>query len=203
MAQDDMSQPSTNYFKNNPEKLTEKELEEIYSWVDAAPLSRPKKNIMRDFSDCSLLAQIIRYYLPSSYKGIIQVHNYVETMSTQQKYNNWNQINQKVLSRFPDPYTLKKAGKLQLTQLEIKCVVECQTGAIERVLKKVKRALERFIQDPPEKLANVAKNHVIEKLAVTKEEREKKARLLDEKLKEFAKKKGIIKDSAKKQRPSG
>ena len=80
---------------------------------------------MRDFSDCSLLAQIIRYYLPASFKGIIQVHNYVETMSTQQKYNNWNQINQKVLARFPDPYAQKRAGKLQLTQLEIKAVVEC------------------------------------------------------------------------------
>lgn len=100
-------------------------------------------------------------------------------MSTQQKYSNWNQINQKVLARFPDPFTIKKSGKLQLTQLEIKAVVECQTGAIERVLKKVKRGLERFLQDPPEKLSNVAKNHVIEKLAVTKEEKEKRERLLE------------------------
>ncbi len=37
-------------------KLTEKELENIYKWVDAVPLSRKKKNIIRDFSDCSLLA---------------------------------------------------------------------------------------------------------------------------------------------------
>ena len=95
-------------------------------------------------------------------------------MSTQQKYNNWNQINQKVLARFPDPYTMKKTGKLQLTQLEIKAVVECQTGAIERVLKKVKRGLERFLLDPPEKLSRVAKDQVIKRLAMTKEEEDRK-----------------------------
>lgn len=68
------------------------------------------------------------------------------------------------------------------------------------MLKKVKRALERFLLDPPEKLANVAKNHVLDRLAITKEEREKKERLRDQRLLEFAKDKGIIKRSAKKSR---
>lgn len=27
------------------------ELEELYSWIDGIPLSRPKRNIARDFSD--------------------------------------------------------------------------------------------------------------------------------------------------------
>lgn len=27
------------------------ELEELYTWIDTIPLSRPKKNISRDFSD--------------------------------------------------------------------------------------------------------------------------------------------------------
>ena len=31
--------------------LDEDALEEIYSWIDKIPLSRPKKNIARDFSD--------------------------------------------------------------------------------------------------------------------------------------------------------
>lgn len=31
-------------------------LEQLYQWVDNVPLSKPKKNIMRDFSDCSLMA---------------------------------------------------------------------------------------------------------------------------------------------------
>jgi hypothetical protein len=63
-------------------KLSEKELENIYMWIDMVPLSRKKKNIIRDFSDCSLLAQIIKHYLSQPYKGMIEVHNYVETLNT-------------------------------------------------------------------------------------------------------------------------
>lgn len=33
------------------DSLNEQELEELYAWVDQIPLSRPKKNIARDFSD--------------------------------------------------------------------------------------------------------------------------------------------------------
>lgn len=32
-------------------QLGEQELEELYTWVDSIPLSRPKRNITRDFSD--------------------------------------------------------------------------------------------------------------------------------------------------------
>lgn len=32
-------------------ELDEESLQDLYSWVDAIPLSRPKKNITRDFSD--------------------------------------------------------------------------------------------------------------------------------------------------------
>lgn len=31
--------------------LTENELNDLYNWVDEIPLSRPKKNIARDFAD--------------------------------------------------------------------------------------------------------------------------------------------------------
>ena len=34
-------------------ELTPSQLDEVYKWVDAVPLSRPKKNIARDFSDGS------------------------------------------------------------------------------------------------------------------------------------------------------
>jgi hypothetical protein len=33
-------------------KLSEEEMQMIYNWVDEIPLSRPKRNIARDFSDC-------------------------------------------------------------------------------------------------------------------------------------------------------
>ena len=47
-------------------EMSEEGLEAIYTWVDAVPVSRPKRNIQRDFADGSLLAQIIHYYLPKS-----------------------------------------------------------------------------------------------------------------------------------------
>ncbi len=31
--------------------LDDEELQKIYTWVDEIPLSRPKRNITRDFSD--------------------------------------------------------------------------------------------------------------------------------------------------------
>jgi hypothetical protein len=36
--------------------LSEEELNPLYNWVDEIPLSRPKKNISRDFSDGVLMA---------------------------------------------------------------------------------------------------------------------------------------------------
>lgn len=33
------------------EDFDDAELEQLYTWIDSIPLSRPKKNIARDFSD--------------------------------------------------------------------------------------------------------------------------------------------------------
>ena len=40
--------------------LTDEQLRAIYSWIDAIPLSRPKRNICRDFSDGVMLAEVSR-----------------------------------------------------------------------------------------------------------------------------------------------
>jgi len=32
-------------------ELSEEEMQQIYNWVDEIPLSRPKRNIARDFAD--------------------------------------------------------------------------------------------------------------------------------------------------------
>ena len=61
-----------NYPKVKSKIQNEDELNNIYNWIDEIPLSRPKKNIARDFSDGVLLAEIISYYLPR----IIELHNY-------------------------------------------------------------------------------------------------------------------------------
>ena len=56
--------PNITLFQENKDLLQktieidskDQSLENLYAWVDQVPLTRPKKNIMRDFSDCSLLA---------------------------------------------------------------------------------------------------------------------------------------------------
>jgi len=39
-----------------PRSLTDDELQRVYAWVDEIPLSRPKRNINRDFSDGGMCA---------------------------------------------------------------------------------------------------------------------------------------------------
>lgn len=70
-------------------KISEEEMQEVYNWVDEIPLSRPKKNIARDFSDCGkyhhkekyndipfflivLVAEVLKHYIPT----LIELHNY-------------------------------------------------------------------------------------------------------------------------------
>ena len=71
--------------------LSEEELTEVYNWVDQIPLSRPKKNICRDFSDGVLMAEIINHYFPK----LVEVHNYVASTSAATKLSNWNTLNSK------------------------------------------------------------------------------------------------------------
>ena len=79
------------------QSLTEDELNEIYGWVDGIPLSRPKKNIARDFSDGVLMAEIINYFAPT----IIELHNYNETYSVTRKTYNWNTLNRNISTILP------------------------------------------------------------------------------------------------------
>lgn len=103
--------------------LDEEEIQSIYEWVDSIPLTRPKRNITRDFADGVPLAEAVKYFIP----GLVDIHNYVAAHSTKQKMNNWNTLNTKVF---------KKMG-FQLAPSDIEAVVNCVPDAIERVLKLV------------------------------------------------------------------
>ena len=61
----------------------------IYEMVDKVPLSRPKKNIARDFSDGVLIAEVIKHFAPN----LIDLHNYPAAHSKTQKLYNWNTLN--------------------------------------------------------------------------------------------------------------
>jgi len=115
-------------------QLSEEELNQIYNWVDEIPLSRPKKNIARDFADGVLVAEIVNHYVPK----LVELHNYSAAHSVSAKTYNWNTLNQKVF---------KKMG-FQLNQTDIEAVINCVPDAIERVLKVVQVKTERFLEKP-------------------------------------------------------
>ena len=111
-------------------ELTEDDKQIVYNWIDEVPLSRPKKNITRDFSDGVLLAEVIKHFLPK----VIDLHNYSAFNSVTQKKSNWETLNKK---------PLKRLG-FQLTKAEIDSLVNCQPDAVERLLKTVKSKIEAY-----------------------------------------------------------
>ncbi|XP_063433630.1 sperm flagellar protein 1-like isoform X4 [Mytilus trossulus] len=71
------------------------EVENLYHWIDRIPLSRPKKNVVKDFSDGVLVAEIVAHYLPKW----VELHNYTPAAATKQKMENWYLLNRRVLRK--------------------------------------------------------------------------------------------------------
>jgi hypothetical protein len=101
----------------------------IYEWIDSIPLSKVKTNFSRDFSDGSLLAEVIKFYLPK----LVDLFNYPSSLNSQQKSYNWSTLNNKVL---------KKIG-INLSKNEINDLITCKPNAIEELLKRIYKAIEK------------------------------------------------------------
>lgn len=101
-------------------ELTDEQLRVIYSWIDAIPLSRPKRNIARDFSDGVMLAELVAAYFPH----LVEIHNYPAANSLKQKIYNHETLNKRVLKKFG--YVIPKNI--------IEDIANCKAGAIEGVL---------------------------------------------------------------------
>uniref|UniRef100_A0A8C5WAA4 Sperm flagellar protein 1 n=1 Tax=Leptobrachium leishanense TaxID=445787 RepID=A0A8C5WAA4_9ANUR len=111
-----------------PAEFDEEALHQLYTWVDKIPLSRPKKNISRDFSDGVLTAELVKYHFPK----LVEMHNYVPANSAQQKLSNWTILNKKVFSKLnfsvPDDVVRK--------------IVQCSPGVVELVLNALRKKIE-------------------------------------------------------------
>uniref|UniRef100_A0A061RM56 Duf1042-domain-containing protein n=1 Tax=Tetraselmis sp. GSL018 TaxID=582737 RepID=A0A061RM56_9CHLO len=110
--------------------LSEEDLQALYSWVDEIPLSRPKRNIARDFSDGVLLAEIMYHYFPK----LVELHNYSSANAAAQKMYNWNTLNQRVFKRLG----------FQIHRSDCEEVVNAVPGAIEGVLLQVKNRISQY-----------------------------------------------------------
>ena len=148
-GQDDQNEEMNNEQEEN-------ELMYIYEWVDSIELSRPKKNIARDFSDGVLLAEIIKSYLPR----LVDLHNYPSCSNTKHKESNWNVLNNKVLKRLG----------IKLNKKEINDIIKCEHLAIEHLLQRVYSVLSAKINMNKDKNNLIKSNN--EKLRKTLEEKE-------------------------------
>jgi hypothetical protein len=119
--------------ENNP--LDDVTLQDLLTWIDLVPLSRPKRDLKRDFSDGVLVAEVIKFYVPS----IVEIHNYTAALAVNKKLSNWSTLNRKVLS---------KLG-CELTDDVMQSIAKCQSAAVERFLLVLKDKLEQHGHTKP------------------------------------------------------
>ncbi|XP_044515204.1 sperm flagellar protein 1 [Gracilinanus agilis] len=109
-------------------EMDEEMLHQLYLWVDNIPLSRPKRNLSRDFSDGVLAAEVVKFYFPK----MVEMHNYVPANSVQQKVNNWVHLNRKVLHKL----------NFSVPEDVIQKIAQCSPGVVELVLQPLRERLE-------------------------------------------------------------
>ncbi|EGD79056.1 sporangia induced sperm flagellar protein [Salpingoeca rosetta] len=112
--------------------MDETELQHLYAWIDEVPLSRPKKNIARDFSDGVMVAEVVHHFIPK----LVELHNYSPASSSRQKLDNWHTLNAKVF---------KKLG-LTVPENVVKGVVNNKAGVVEVVLSNLRVKIEQYMQ---------------------------------------------------------
>ncbi|KPI86449.1 hypothetical protein ABL78_4480 [Leptomonas seymouri] len=112
--------------------FSEEDLHELYTWVDDIPISRPKRNIARDFADGCSVAEMLKFFFPK----LVELHNYVPAMSHAKKLDNWNTLNAKVLRKL----------YFEVPPEEIEDIVSAVPGAIERFLRALRMKIEHIKQ---------------------------------------------------------
>lgn len=125
--------------------LTEEEKEEIYMWLDTFKFSKAKQSIARDFSDGVLFAEIVK----AKYPRMVELHNYIKSGNTKEKYANWETLNRKIFVKFGFNY-LKP---------DIDNIVNCVPDAAEKALKILKIKLELYIENKKKYVKEFLKTH--------------------------------------------
>ncbi len=111
-------------------ELTEEDLQIVYTWLDSIPLSRPKRNIARDFADGVLAAEVVKHYIPK----LVDLHNYSAAHSVAQKLYNWNTLNLKVFKKFG----------FSISRQETEALVNLVPDAVEKMMLNLKNTLENL-----------------------------------------------------------
>ncbi|KAM0730631.1 Sperm flagellar protein 1 [Formica fusca] len=93
---------------------------ELFAWIDSIPISKPARNLTRDFSDAVLMAEILKVYYPR----YVELHNYVPASNLNMKKENWNTLNRKVLAKID----------MKLSKDTIHHLANASQGTIEKLL---------------------------------------------------------------------
>ena len=112
-------------------ELDEEETQLLYNWADEIPLSRPKKNITRDFADGCLMAEVVHHFIPK----IVELHNYSAAHSAKQKNYNWSTLNLKVMKKL----------KYHVGQEDIDAIIGSEPMAVERVLRVLQGKISNYL----------------------------------------------------------
>ncbi|XP_070212527.1 sperm flagellar protein 1-like isoform X2 [Littorina saxatilis] len=107
------------------------ELENLYQWIDRIPLTRPKKNLAKDFSDGVLVAELIKYYFPR----MVDLHNYTPAHSSKQKQENWYLLN-RVLQNLD----------LDLSEDVIRALSNAKAKVVEKVLMMLRNQIDKGLE---------------------------------------------------------
>ncbi|KAM4591699.1 sperm flagellar protein 1 [Odontesthes bonariensis] len=122
-------------------ELTDEELQDLFAWIDKIPLSRPKRNISRDFSDGVMAAEVVKHFIPK----LVDLHNYIPANSAQQKLSNWNLLNRKVFSKLD----------FHVPEESVRRIVLSTAGAIEPVLSTLREKIDKRLEHNTNNILNM------------------------------------------------
>lgn len=112
--------------------LSEEDLHDLYLWVDGIPISRPKRNIARDFSDGCCVAEIVKHYFPK----LVEIHNFQPANGMTGKVANWDTLNNRVFRKL----------YFEVPREEIRDISAAVPGAIERFLRALRTKITQILQ---------------------------------------------------------
>ncbi|XP_011302319.1 sperm flagellar protein 1-like [Fopius arisanus] len=108
-------------------------LDEIYTWLEQIPFSRPRRNLVRDFSNGVFMAELLKQYYPRH----VDLHNYSPSSSISKKLDNWRTLNRKVLTKID----------MKLSDDVIYQIASAQSKAIDSVLIKLRSRILKDCND--------------------------------------------------------
>lgn len=106
---------------------------DIYSWVDTFKFKKPKKNLVRDFSDGVNLVEILASITK---QPLIQVHTVSHTFNKKEKMENWKLIQKQ----------MNKKSYVRITDSEISDIVDLKPGVIELVLERIYKCRKNLVK---------------------------------------------------------